>query len=251
MNPAELLLWIESLLIAFARVGALVMLLPALGERSLPARQRLLLALSLCLIVAPQLRQGLNAAPGQLVQQMIGETLIGLALGVCGRMVLSAMETAGSLIAQNVGLSFAQAVDPGAGGQGEVLATFLRMCGVALIFATDLHHVLIAGIVGSYTHLPAGSALPSGDMAELLLRLLSEAFRTGVAIAAPFIVFAFIFNLGLGLAARLTPQLQLFFIAMPVSVMLGVVALALALPGASERFLGFALNAFTMLLPGP
>lgn len=251
MNPAELQAWTEGMLIALARVGALVMLLPALGERTLPARQRLALALTLCLIVVPQVRLAVQAAPGQVLQRMISEVLIGLALGTCGRLVIAAMETAGSLIAQNVGLSFAQAVDPGMGGQGEVLATFLRMSGVALIFASDLHHVLIAGIVGSYVHLPVGSTLPTGDLAELLLRVLSASFATGVAIAAPFIVFGFVFNMGLGLAARLTPQLQLFFIAMPVSVVLGVAGLALAMPGAGERFLAFAQASFTQLLPGP
>ena len=243
--------WTEGMLTAFARVGALVMLLPGLGERSLPGRQRLLLAFALCLIVAPQVTIAVQKSEGAMIHRMLSEALIGLALGTCGRLVISAMETAGSLIAQKVGLSFAQAVDPGVGGQGEVLATFLRMSGVALIFASDMYHLLIAGIVGSYAHLPAGSALPSGDMAELLLRLLSEAFRTGVAIAAPFIVFGLVFNLGLGLASRLTPQLQLFFIAMPVSVVLGIAALALAMPAVSERFLGFALKTFSLLLPGP
>lgn len=238
------------MLVAFARIGALVSLLPGLGERVLPGRQRLALALFLCLIVMPQVRAGLAAGQGSLMHRMVGEALIGLALGACGRLVLSTMETAGSLMAQSVGLSFAQAVDPGQGGQGEVIATFFRLAGVALIFATDLHHLLIAGIVGSYAHLPVGAALPVGDMMELFLRLVSETFRAGAGIAAPFIVFGFVFNVGLGLAAKLTPQLQLFFIAMPVSVVLGVAALALTISGAGTRFIDLAVAVFAELLPG-
>ena len=241
---------VEAGALAFARVGALSMLLPGLGERSIPARQRLLLALALAVMALPAVRDGLASQPkSPILHQLVAEAAVGLAIGACGRLTLAAMETAGAIVAQSIGLSFAQVVDPGQGQQGEILSTFLRLTGVALIFAADLHHLAIAGVLASYAALPPGAGPPAGDIAELFVRLLGETFRAGVGIAAPFLVFGFVFNLGLGLAAKLTPQLQLFFLAIPLSVGLGLAALALALPGAARRFLDLAASILAAILP--
>jgi flagellar biosynthetic protein FliR len=236
--------------LAFARIGGLVMLMPGLGERVLPARQRLMLALALAMIVLPDTLAAASRLKVPTLQLFITEALIGLALGTCARLILTTMETAGSLIASNIGLAFAQIMDPAQGQQSEILATFFRMAGVAFILAADLHHLALAGVVGSYQGLPVGVVLPTGDVIALVLRIVSETFRTAVAIASPFIVFGLVFNLGLGLASKLTPQLQLFFVAMPLSILLGLAALALTFDGAGHRFLGLARELFTLILPG-
>ena len=96
-----------------------------------------------------------------------------------------------------------------------------------LIFSTDLHHVAIGAISGSYRMIPPGAALPTGDMAELTVRLVSASFVLGFQLAAPFLVFGFALYAALGILARLMPQLQVFFVVMPATIWVGLILFAL------------------------
>lgn len=238
----------EAFMLAFARVGAMVMLMPGLGERGIPMRQRMVVALGLTLMVLPTVREaGVGQGP---ILRMMGEVLAGIALGLSGRLAMAALDVAGTLISQNVGLSFAQVMDPANGQQGEAITTFLRMFGVCLIFATDLHHLALTGIVASYEAIPLGQPPAMADLSALMLKLVREVFEAGVLIAAPFIAFGFVFNVGLGLAARMTPQLQLFFLAMPAAILLGIMAFAAGLGAAGMQFLRLMRQALSLPFGG-
>ena len=217
-------------LLLFARLGALVMLLPALGEQAIPTRVRLSFALMLTLVFYPlvsgTLPQGLADDTAALLVAMISELLIGLAFGLIARMLLSATQVAGASIASNIGLGFAQTVDPTMGQQGAIIGSFLAVTGMTMIFATNLHHVAIAGIAESYAMFPPGGALPLADLRDAAIMTVAESFKIGIQISAPFIVFGLVFNLGLGVLAKLMPQLQVFFLAMPVSIFVGLVLFA-------------------------
>ncbi|MCA0423929.1 MAG: flagellar biosynthetic protein FliR [Proteobacteria bacterium] len=226
----------EAFMLAFARVGAMVMLMPGLGERAIPMRQRLVIALALTLMALPLLREaGGGGTPAPM--RFVSEIITGLVLGLAGRLTMAVLDVAGTLIAQSVGLSFAQVMDPANGQQGEAITSFLRIFGVCLIFATDLHHLAITGIFASYEVVAPGQGLAAGDMATLVLQLVTRLFEAGVLIAAPFVAFSFIFNLGLGLAARLTPQLQLFYLSMPAAILLGLMAFSASLGAIGRTFL--------------
>jgi flagellar biosynthetic protein FliR len=217
-------------LLLFARLGALVMLLPALGEQAIPTRVRLSFALLLTLVFYPlvsgQLPQGLSDDMPALIFAMVSEILIGLGFGLIARMLLSATQIAGAAIASNIGLGFAQTVDPTMGQQGAIIGSFLAVTGMTLIFAADLHHVAIAGIAESYTMFPPGGMIPIADLRDAAIMTVAESFKIGVQISAPFIVFGLVFNLGLGVLAKLMPQLQVFFLAMPVSIFVGLILFA-------------------------
>jgi len=111
--------------------------------------------------------------------------------------------------------------------------------GVALIFATDLHHLVIGALDESYRLFRPGSALPTGDVAQLMLTTISGAFRVGIQLAAPFLVFGVLFNVGLGLLARMMPQLQVFFLGVPASIMIGFVLMMIILGSLMSVFLGY------------
>ena len=220
-----------AFLLTFARVGTLVMLLPGLGEALLPARLRLSIALALTLILLPIVRPLLptGTAPAAVVGTLIGEIAVGLVLGLATRAVMAALQTAGNIVASQIGLSYAMSVDPTAGGQEAAIGNFLTLLGVTLIFATDLHHLAIAAIRDSYALLPPVGVPDSGDAAKLAVMAVGRGFALALRIAAPFVAFALLFNLGLGVLARLMPQLQVFFLAQPLSVLLGVVILLASL----------------------
>ena len=97
------------------------------------------------------------------------------------------------------------------GQQGAVVGNFFSLLGVVLIFATNLHHLAIGAIAGSYHLIPPGTSLPTGDMAQLTIRLVSGSFALGFQLAAPFLVFGFAVYAGFGVLSRMMPQLQVFF----------------------------------------
>ncbi|HXC54775.1 MAG TPA: flagellar biosynthetic protein FliR [Rhizomicrobium sp.] len=234
---------ILTYLLVFARTGSMMMLLPALGEGGIPARVRLVLALAVSVALAPVVQGAYPAAAptntlqlGLLVAQ---EATCGILVGGMSRIIMSSLQIAGYLIATQTGLAYAQTVDPTQHEQGAVIGNFFSLLGAVLIFSTDLHHVAIGAIAGSYKMLPPGAALPTGDMAELTLRLLSASFVLGFQLAAPFLVFGFALYAALGILAKLMPQLQVFFVAMPINIMFGFVLLALLLGSMMTLFLNF------------
>ncbi|MGA0596464.1 flagellar biosynthetic protein FliR [Enterovirga sp. CN4-39] len=233
-------------MLTFARVGTLVMLLPGTGERLVPARLRLAFAFLLTLLLLPIVRNLFPAgdAPQVVIGTMIGEVAIGLMLGLATRMVVSALQTAGNIVAQELGLSFAMTIDPTqGGGQEAAIGNFLTLLGITLVFATDLHHLAIAAIGNSYELLPPARLPEAGDAAQLAIGAVGRAFRLAVQISAPFIAFAFLFNLGLGILSRLMPQMQVFFLAMPLTILIGVLVLLAALGMMMSVYLG-QLGAF-------
>jgi flagellar biosynthesis protein FliR len=145
-------------------------------------------------------------------------------------MVTMAASVAGSVIAFQAGLSGAQGADPINGGaQGALIGAFLSMLGVTLIFATNLHHVALLAIRDSYTIMPPTAPLMFGDAANMAVQSAASAFVVGVQMSAPFIVLGLVFYLGMGILARMMPQLQIFFITMPATIWVGLVLFALLL----------------------
>ncbi|MFN0264119.1 flagellar biosynthetic protein FliR [Tepidamorphus sp. 3E244] len=216
-------------LLIFARMGMLVMLMPAIGDRAVPVNIRLVLALALTLLFYPITASRMPAIPDTLFGiALLGasEMLTGFVIGMTARLLLAAMQTAGSAIAFQMGLGFAVSADPTQGQQGALVGTFLSLLALTLIFATDLHHLFIMALVTSYEIFEPGQVLPTGDLLQAVIEVVSGMFAISVQVAAPFLVFGLVFYLGLGLLSRLMPQIQIFFIAMPANIMVGFIMLA-------------------------
>ena len=227
-----------AFLLAFARVGTMVMLLPGLGESNIPVRVKLSIALLLTLIILPLHRQAYQVDMQSLtsvIVLMLHEIVIGIVLGATARVTLSALQVAGSIIAQQMGLGFVTAVDPTQNQQGMLVGNFLALLGVALIFATDMHHLVIAALNDSYKLFAPGEIPVLGDMAQHFTTVIATAFKIGIQLSAPFLVFGLLFNLGLGVLSRLMPQMQVFFIGMPLTIILGLLLLLLVLGAMMPR----------------
>lgn len=222
--------WAAALV--FARVGGMIMLLPGFGEPAIPARVRLGFALVLAITLSPTLASSIPAANTTawgMAGQMISETLIGVLLGGAARLLVSSLATAGQIIGLEMGLSFAQTADPTMSGSGQLVSVFLGLMGIALIFATGLHHMFLLGIAGSYDVIAPGAPPPVGDAAQLALETTSKSFLVGFQIATPLVVAGLIFRLGLGALSRLIPQIQVFFVVLPLQMLGGYIILALGL----------------------
>ena len=224
---------IFSFMIVLVRIAGLVMTIPAYGERSVPTRVKIALAALISLVLWPLVRETVppepKSVPG-LGMLILTEALIGIVIGLVLRFSLMILSVTGMVISMHTGLGFAQAFDPGQGSQGAIISSLLAMLGITLIFISDLHLMLIEAMYDSYEIFPPGAPIPIADVTQAALNMFSDAFVLGIQLAGPFIAFSLIFYLGLGIVARLSPQLQVFFVAMPANIMLGLTMFALLLP---------------------
>jgi flagellar biosynthesis protein FliR len=238
--------WLPALaaafMLVFARVAAMVMVLPALGEQNIPVRIKLGIAVLLTLIILPLHQRDFHIdmhALSSLLVLMVQEILIGIVLGATAQVTMAALQVAGSIIAQQMGLGFVTSVDPTQGEQGLLVGNFLTLLGVTLLFATDSHHLLIAALNDSYKIFAPGEMIATGDIASLATKAFAAAFRLGLQLAAPFLVFGLVFNIGLGVLARLMPQMQVYFVGVPLSILAGFLIFALVLTAMMGTFLAY------------
>ena len=241
-----------AFLLVFARIGTMLMLLPGLGEQNISSRMRLTAALVLAAVVLPLHRSAYHvdtSALGPVIVLLVEEILIGAMLGLTARLTISALEVAGAVIAQQLGLGFVTAVDPTQGEQGAIVGNFLTMLGITLVFATDMHHLVIAALNDSYTLFAPGEVPAVGDAAALVTKIVAGAFRIGIQLSAPFLVFGLMFNIGLGVLSRLMPQMQVFFVALPLSILLGLMFLVLVIGAMMGVFLDYAGGVLATLAP--
>src|SRR5947207_5438280 len=241
-----------TFMLVFARIGAMVMLLPGLGEVNIPARIKLSIALLLTLIILPLHRQAYQvdmSSLAPLMVLMVHEIVIGIVLGATARVTLSALQVAGSVIAQQLGLGFVTAIDPTQGQQGLLIGNFLTILGLTLLFATDSHHLVIAALNESYRIFSPGEFFPSGDVAALATRAFAAAFKIGMQLSAPFLVFGLVFNIGLGVLARLMPQTQVYFVGVPLSIFAGFLIFAALLTTMRGTFMDYFIGVLHDLIP--
>lgn len=227
-------------MLVFARVGTMVMLMPGLGERFVFSRAKLSIAVFITLMTLPVARPLITVPtdPAGLVLILFAEIAIGLVLGVAARLIMACLQTAGVIVANQIGLGFATAVDPAMGAQNPSIGNFLTILGITLVLVMDLHHLAIQAIVGSYQVLTPGTVPAVGDASQFALMAVTKSFSLAVQISAPFIVFGLLFNLGLGVLARLMPQFQVFFLGAPASILIGMAILAAVVGMMMNTFLG-------------
>jgi flagellar biosynthetic protein FliR len=220
--------------LVFARIGAMVMLMPGIGENVVPPRIRLSFAVLMALLLAPLVSKSIVTVPssvGAMSGAVLHEVLVGLMIGAVLKLFVSSLTTAGEIISLQTTLSFAQTTNPAGAQTSTAVATFLSMLGLTLIMVTDLHHLFIGAMVKSYDLFPFSRPVPVGDAAELAVRTVADSFKLGLQLSAPVLVFSIVFNLATGLVGRVMPSFQIFFVTSPLSVILGLSLLGLSLGG--------------------
>lgn len=224
----------------FARAGSTIMLLPGFGETYVSPRARLAMALLVTLVIAPTLASRFSSVPQQttaLSLLIIGEVVIGLFLGTIARLLMSATASAGMIAANLSALANALIQDPTSAQQASIMGSFMTAVAVVLIFVLDMHHLFLVAIVDSYDLFAPGAALPMDDISQMITRVAADSFTLAARMAAPFVVVGIVFYLGLGLLAKLMPQMQVFFVAMPLQVAMGLMLMFLSLAVMMRTFI--------------
>lgn len=233
---------IWAFLLIFARAGSMMLLVPGLGEQTIPPRVKLTLGLLLSYLLLPLVHHALPEnpqSPMDVIMVMGGEIAVGLLIGMALRLTLTALNVAGTVIAIQSGLAFIQTIDPTQGSQGSLVANFLSLVGLIAIFAADLHMMPIAAIRDSYVLFPPGQWPQIQDMVQTVIDTVASSFRLGIQIAAPFIVFGIVFNAALGVLARLIPQMQVTFITLPAQMLVAFALLSITLGTAIHLYLDY------------
>ncbi|MDA0306166.1 MAG: flagellar biosynthetic protein FliR [Proteobacteria bacterium] len=224
----------------FSRVGTAISVMPGFSASFFSARLRLGLALAICFVLTPILIAGLPVRPQAipaLALLILGEILIGAFIGSIGRIAISALQTAGTVIAYVSSMANALIQDPIAEQQSSTIASFLLTMGIVMVFVTDLHHDMLKAVIASYSLFPPGEPPPVGDFAENMGRRVADSFALGLRMAAPVVIVGLTYYIGLGLLGRLMPTLQVFFFGMPFQIGAQIWVLMVTLSGIMMVFL--------------
>lgn len=228
---AELLVF--PVFLVFCRVGSAIMVFPSISDPSISPRVRLAIALGVTLVFFPILSSVLPKLPGTtsaMFGVVGGELLTGLLLGFGARVIMTALNMAGEMIAFISGFQAATLFDPQSGSSTAAPTLFLTLTAGLLILVMGFHHLLIEGVLNSYKALPPGYWAPMGGVAEAVVKLFGTVFMVGLQISAPVVVAGLLANVIFGVFNRLIPQLQVFFVSVPLSIALSLLIMAAALP---------------------
>ncbi|MEO1273817.1 MAG: flagellar biosynthetic protein FliR [Pseudomonadota bacterium] len=241
----------------FARVGAALAVLPGLGERGIPLRIRLGVALAIAWLLTPIMVAFADAVPQRpmaLLLLIIAEAAAGLLIGLSFRLLVWALQIAGTIASQSISISHIFG-NPLAGEAEPSLATFLSMGGIALMLAAGLHVDVVAALASLYVVLPFGLGIAGPAAADWSSTRIGEAFSLGLSLAAPFVLAGFAYNLTLGALSRAMPQLLVALVGVPLLVGLGFAILWLSLPEMMARWEGaralIALDPLGSLIGSP
>lgn len=240
--------WLAAFFWPFLRIGAVVIAAPVLNSTQVPKRWRLLLAVVLTLVIAP----GIGPVPVidpfsfQAFITALQQIVIGVAMGFALQMAFSAMVFGGQIIALKMGLGFAQMVDPQNGVQVPVVSQYYLILSTMMFLVLNGHLILIEILAKSFQTLPIGEGLQRADY-WAVVAWGSEMFFGSLLVALPAIAALLLINLGFGVITRAAPQLNIFAVGFPVTMLMGFVLIWLSLPGAIDVLNNLLGGAFDLI----
>jgi len=225
--------------LVLTRVSGLAIVAPVYGTNEVPAQVRGLLAFALALLLTPA-QLGVAIDPPRTILNYLvligGEVLIGLTLGVGVLILFSGVQLAGQVIAQMSGLSLADVFNPGFDTSVPLISQFLYMFALAIYVISGGHRILMAGLLGTFSSIPPGSAGMSTSIADAMSVLVTESFTLGVRAAAPATVALLLATLVMGLISRTLPQLNIMAVGFGLNAMVTFGSIAVSLGGLAWMF---------------
>ncbi len=223
--------FIQQYFLPYFRIAGMFMVMPILGARTVPARVKTVLAFLVTLIVVPLLPP-LPAAPAvslQILIYVVQEILIGVMTGFIFQIVFQAFVLSGQFMAMKMGLGFASMNDPTNGVQTTVLSQFFLMLVTMMFVSVDGHLVLIKILVDSFQTMPPGPWIVSRSMFEQIFSLANWMFASALVFALPILTSLLFVNIAFGVMSRAAPQLNIFAVGFPFTLVMGLVLLWIGL----------------------
>jgi flagellar biosynthetic protein FliR len=217
---------------ALLRVTGFMVLAPMFGAALVSRRVKMVLALALTLILAPLTPPvaAIDPLSATALLTAVQQLLVGFAIAFAVQVVFDALSLSGQLVATTMGLGFATMIDPARGASTAVVSQFYLILGMLIFLALDAHIALLGVLADSFRALPPGPNALGADSFLALARWGGKIFEAGTMIALPAVVGLVLVNLALGIVSRAAPQLNLFAVGFPISMLLGFAMLMLSLP---------------------
>lgn len=227
-----MLLLIESFMLPFIRLSALLMAAPFYGARTVPVRIRVLLAVAITLVLMPAMTpfEPVDMFSAQGVLLIIQQVAIGLGMGLILQFVMAAVVLAGHAIATSMGLGFASSVDPQNGIQVTVVGQFYLILATLFFLGIDGHLRLLQLLAMSFQSFPVATYVLNADFFREVAVFSAQMFVTGVLLSLPVMIGVLLINVGFGVMTRAAPQLNIFSIGFPMSMLGGFILMLLSLP---------------------
>jgi len=246
---AEILGWVKLFIWPLMRISAMFVALPVFSIRAVPARVRLILSVAITFVIMPLLpplpgTDMFSYAGGMVAIQQL---MIGLLSGFIMQLVFAAIVFAGQGIAYGMGLGFASMIDPQSGQQVPVVAQLYVITGTLIFLALDGHLLLIKMLLDSFTSLPIGMSGVEKTDIWTIIAWSSRLFAGGLLLAMPVIISLLLVNISFGVATRAAPQLNIFSVGFPVTLMLGILLIWLTLPDVLDQFGGILTDAYDVI----
>ena len=249
ITHGQLDLWIAQVFWPFVRIGSCFMVAPAFGATFVPPRVRLVIAGGVALIIAPLIPQPADVVPFSAAGMLITvqQVVIGIALGFCMQAVFDAVTLGGQLLSNSMGLSFAYNMDPMHGAQTPVLGQFYTLTVTMTFLAFNGHLKLIEILVDGFRTLPIGTTGLGSEGLWTVVLWGSTLFSGALSIALPGVTALLIVNLAFGVMSRAAPQLNLFAVGLPVSLVFGLVIMWVGLPAVQTGFIALVQQALGLV----
>lgn len=239
-----------TFLLVVARLSGLFLLAPVFSSRMIPGRIKIMALLVLAFTMTPIVTAGsptsLPTDGVHLAVLMLKESLIGLALGFAVSIVFSAVQVAASLIDTSIGFSLANIIDPLNNTQASIFGSFYSMVTTLSFLALNGHHFMLAGFTRSFDLIPVEMMPRFEKMLDNAASIFLELFVMAFQIAAPVLITLLLADVVLGVVSRVVPQMNVFFVGIPLKIGVGMLAIIVALPG----FVGFFENRVSDVVTG-
>jgi flagellar biosynthetic protein FliR len=253
LDLAQLQLWLGSVFWALGRVTGLFLVAPVFSSSMVPVRVRIGLVVLLTMVLAPLAQSPIDPLSGAGVVAMLGQVLIGAAVGFVLRMAFEAVTLGGELVSQAMSLGFASVADPQTGASSTVLSQFYLLLVTLLFVVMDGHLRVIALLADSFHSLPPGELAINANGLYAVAGFAAELFSGGVRVALPAMTSLLVVNIGFAAISRAAPSMNLFAVGFPITITLGFIALWLSLrslPGAFDALQDSAWDLMRNLVGG-
>lgn len=226
---------VQVVFLIFCRVGGCLMIIPGFSNQRIPVRVRLYIALGIALALTPPLVETLRPIVqgmdlGKTIALVLAETLVGVLIGLMGRMFLLALETLGNAIVMAIGLGNILGTPLNDDETLPALASFITFAATTLIFVLDQHLDVINGLFQSYNAIPMSSPQGAGMVLQEFVAVVERGYLLALRISSPFLMLGLITNFGFGLLNKMVPQVQSYFISVPFMIVIGLYLFYLMTP---------------------
>jgi flagellar biosynthetic protein FliR len=249
ITTGQLDAWLAQLLWPFVRISSCLMVAPAFGALFIPARIRIVLAGAITLLIAPLLPSPAAIAPfspaGVVVT--VQQIIIGIAVGFSLQVLFEAVTLGGQLLANSMGLSFAFNIDPLHGVQTPVVGQLYSMLVMLTFLALDGHLRLLEVLVDGFHTMPVGMSGIGHEGIWSIVAWGSQLFSGALSVALPGVTALLIVNIAFGVMSRAAPQLNLFAVGFPITLVFGLLIVMAGLPATQTTFAHLLADAFDVL----